>query len=157
MVIAQQLPQTSRRRHGGHLDRGAAAVEMAFVMPLLIAMIVGIIDFSRIFNGEIQLSQAAREGARIAALGTPGGFTWDEAVTRTISALTDPAFQGNATTTVTVRVVDVYGNVVPAGSAIQAVCADATNYGQVTVSIPYEKIWWGPATLSQKAVMKCAG
>ena len=154
MVIAQQLPQTSRRRHEGHLDRGAVAVEMAIVLPLLMAMIIGIIDFSRIFNGEIQLSQAAREGARIAALGTPGGFTTDDVATRTTAALNNPALQGDVTPTVTMRVVGVAGNEVLAD---RAVCTGATNYGEVTVSIPYEKIWWGPARLSQKAVMKCTG
>ena len=47
MVIAQQLPQTSRRRHEGHLDRGAAAVEMALVLPVLLFLLMGIIDFGR--------------------------------------------------------------------------------------------------------------
>ena len=47
MVIAQQLPQTSRRRHKGHLDRGAAAVEMALVLPVLLFLLMGIIDFGR--------------------------------------------------------------------------------------------------------------
>lgn len=151
-MIAQERPVTSRRRRTGRLDRGAAAVEMALVMPLLIAMIIGIIDFSRIFNAEIQLSQAAREGARIAALGTLGGFTTSDVGIRTNAALTNPAFQGN-TSTATVNVVNSAGAVVVGN----AVCSDSTNFGQVTVSISYLKIWWGPSTLTQKAVMKCAG
>ena len=48
--MAQQLPQTSRRRHGGHLDRGAVAVEMALVLPVLLFLLVGIIDFGRAVN-----------------------------------------------------------------------------------------------------------
>ena len=74
VVIAQRLPTASRRRHNnrlggnGRLDRGAAAVEMAIVLPLLIMMILGIIDFSRVFNAQLQLSQAAREGVRLASL-----------------------------------------------------------------------------------------
>lgn len=31
MVVAQQLPQTSRHKHEGQFDRGAVAVELAFV------------------------------------------------------------------------------------------------------------------------------
>lgn len=75
MVIAQQLPQTSRRRHKGHLDRGAAAVEMALVLPVLLFLLMGMIDFGRMFNAQIQLSQAAREGVRLAALNTTGVTT----------------------------------------------------------------------------------
>lgn len=57
-----------RKQCEGHRDRGAAAVEIALVLPLLIAMLFGIIDVSRLFNAELQLSQAAREGARLASL-----------------------------------------------------------------------------------------
>jgi len=69
MVIAQQLPQTSRRRHDGHLDRGAAAVEMALVLPLLLLVLFGLIDSGRAFNAQMQLTQAAREAVRVKALG----------------------------------------------------------------------------------------
>lgn len=71
-MIARQLPQTSRRRHKGHHDRGAAAVEMALVLPLLLFLVMGIIDFGRAYSAQIQLSSAAREGVRLAAL-NPGG------------------------------------------------------------------------------------
>jgi Flp pilus assembly protein TadG len=152
VVIARQLPQVSRRRRKRHFDRGAAAVEMALVMPILLSMIIGVIDFSRIFNAEIQLSQAAREGARIAALGTPGGFGASDVNTRTNATLNNPAFQGG-TSSATVNVVDSTGAVI----AANAVCTDALNFAQVTVSISYQKIWWGPSTLTQTARMQCAG
>lgn len=155
-VNTQRLPQTSRPRNNSHLDRGAAAVEMALVMPLLFLMIMGIIDFGRIFNGEIQLSQAAREGARIAALGTPGSFSVSDVTTRTQAALSNPAFQGNAGVAIQVNVVDVAGTTQTA-NAVCATSDSASNYGQVTVSIPYKKILFGPASLSQTAVMKCLG
>jgi len=147
----------SGRRHGRRVrswrdDRGAAAVEMALVLPVLLSLIIGIIDFSRIYNGQIQLSQAAREGARIAALGTQGGFVVADVTTRANAALNNPAFQGN-TATVSLAVVNSAGATVTA----DVVCPDNLNYGQVTVSIAYQKIWWGPSTLTQKAVMKCAG
>ena len=48
-------------------DRGAAAVEFALVLPLLIAMILGMIDFGRAYNQQITLTQLAREGARLIA------------------------------------------------------------------------------------------
>jgi Flp pilus assembly protein TadG len=53
----------------GASDRGAAAVEFALVLPLLLLLVFGIIDFGRALNAQITLTQAAREGARLAALG----------------------------------------------------------------------------------------
>ena len=50
-------------------DRGAVAVEFALLLPMLLLLLFGIIDFGRALNAQITLTQAAREGARIAALG----------------------------------------------------------------------------------------
>ena len=49
-------------------ERGAAAVEMAIVLPLLILILFGIVEFSIYFNRLQGLQAAAREGARVAAL-----------------------------------------------------------------------------------------
>jgi len=175
-VIVKPLTGTSCRQRRGnlehkrHVDRGAAAVEMALVMPLLILMVMGIIDFGRIFNGEIQLSQAAREGARVAALGKSGDFTVQNAIDRTTAALTNPAFQGSLsfgntglvsgcaspTSCILVDVVPVAVGTARNGTVCQPGDA-ATGNSQVTVTIPYSKILFGPASLSQKAVMKCSG
>ncbi|MFI5622882.1 TadE/TadG family type IV pilus assembly protein [Nocardioides sp. NPDC051685] len=53
-------------------DRGAAAVEFALVLPLLLLMLFGLIDFGRALNAQITLTQSAREGVRLAALQQPG-------------------------------------------------------------------------------------
>src|SRR5262245_53544467 len=50
-------------------ERGQALVEFAIIVTLMIALISGIVDFGRAFNGWIALSSAAREGARLAAVG----------------------------------------------------------------------------------------
>jgi Flp pilus assembly protein TadG len=52
-------------------DRGAAAVEFALLLPLLMLLVFGIVDFGRALNAQVTLTQAAREGARMAALGEP--------------------------------------------------------------------------------------
>lgn len=49
-------------------DRGAAAIEFALVLPVLILLVVGLIEFGRAYNVLISLSNAAREGARTMAI-----------------------------------------------------------------------------------------
>ena len=56
--------RTRRRRS----ERGAAAVEMALVLPILLFLVFGIVDFGRLLNAQITLTEAAREGARAEAL-----------------------------------------------------------------------------------------
>ncbi|WP_033345364.1 TadE family protein [Catenuloplanes japonicus] len=45
-------------------DRGAAAVETALVLPLLLMVIFAMVDFGRMLNAQIRVTEAAREGAR---------------------------------------------------------------------------------------------
>jgi Flp pilus assembly protein TadG len=49
-------------------QRGAVAVEFALVLPLLMVLVFGVIDFGRAFNAQETLTQAAREGSRLAAV-----------------------------------------------------------------------------------------
>jgi Flp pilus assembly protein TadG len=52
-------------------DRGSVAVEFALVLPVLLLIVFAIIDFGRALNAQIDLTGAAREGVRLAALGYP--------------------------------------------------------------------------------------
>ena len=45
-------------------ESGAAAVEFALVVPVLLTLIFGIVDFSLAFNYRTQLNNAAIQGAR---------------------------------------------------------------------------------------------
>ena len=49
-------------------ERGAAAVEFALVLPLLVLLVAGIADFGRAYYLQTTLSGAAREGVRAMAL-----------------------------------------------------------------------------------------
>ena len=51
-------------------ERGAAAVEFALVLPLLLSVVGGTLDFGRLYYQQVVLSNAARDGARLAAMGT---------------------------------------------------------------------------------------
>jgi Flp pilus assembly protein TadG len=49
-------------------ERGQAMVEFALVLPILMALLLGIIQFGIVFNNYITLTDATRAGARQAAV-----------------------------------------------------------------------------------------
>jgi Flp pilus assembly protein TadG len=51
-----------------HYQRGAVLVEMALVLPILLVLFVGIVDFGLILREYQILQNAAREGARLSTL-----------------------------------------------------------------------------------------
>jgi hypothetical protein len=58
-------------------ERGANLIEMALVMPFLIVLLFGIIEFGWVFAQDLTIKHGAREGARLAAVafgGTPAGL-----------------------------------------------------------------------------------
>jgi len=75
----------SSRRGARSSDRGATAVEFALLLPLLLLLVFGIIDFGRAINAQITLTQAAREGARLAALGQPNVVSGTQAAATGLS------------------------------------------------------------------------
>lgn len=57
-----------RKRHN---EKGAAMVELAIILPVLLMLMVGIIEFGRAYNTQVSIQAAAREGARELALRKP--------------------------------------------------------------------------------------
>jgi Flp pilus assembly protein TadG len=149
----------SRNKHEGHRDCGAAAVEMALVLPLLLLVLFGLIDFGRAFNAQMQLTQAAREAVRVKALGGTNQNAQDRV---------DAATGGLAPTSAPFPK--------PTASFPVADCAagDITSNAKVTVSYSFEFItplgpiarFFGASplpgvgdlkTLSADGVMRCSG
>ena len=64
--------------------RGAELIEFALVFPLLLLVVLGIVDFGFLFQRMEVVTNAAREGARIAVL---PGYTASDACTRALSYL----------------------------------------------------------------------
>jgi Flp pilus assembly protein TadG len=77
-------------------DAGVALIETAFVLPILLILVIGVLDFGRAFHTKSLLDQAAREGARLAVITTPDPGL----VTARVNALLAPA--GITATSVTV-------------------------------------------------------
>jgi Flp pilus assembly protein TadG len=98
--------------------RGSLTLELLFVLPILMAILLGTIEFSMFGLARQQIVAASREGARVAALG--GSAPDVQQVTR--------QFLGNgrlANATVQADITDVLGNPTPSGQPVR-----------VTVSIP---------------------
>jgi len=54
--------------HGARQEKGAALVETAFVLPIMLLVCVGILEFGRAYQTWQVVTNAAREGARVAIL-----------------------------------------------------------------------------------------
>lgn len=117
-------------------DTGAAAVEMALVLPFLLLLLCGIIDFGLAFNARVSLTHAAREAAREYALNQDLG----DAETRANDAA--PLFDGGVT-------------------ADAAPCTFG-NEATVMLTAPYQFIFpfvgaLAGDTMQAKGVMRCGG
>ncbi|NKX52544.1 pilus assembly protein, partial [Arthrobacter deserti] len=54
--------------HRPNAERGAVAVEFALILPILVALLLGIMEFGRAYYTQITLANAAREAARTMAV-----------------------------------------------------------------------------------------
>jgi Flp pilus assembly protein TadG len=64
-------------------DEGQAVVEFAVILPVLLLVLFGILQFGIVFNNYIQVTSAAREGARKAATSRALGVTAAESAATT--------------------------------------------------------------------------
>jgi len=60
-----------RNRQAGRRRSGTSFVEFALVLPVLLGIVMGIIDFGWLERNTLVITNAAREGARAASLGQP--------------------------------------------------------------------------------------
>lgn len=124
-------------------ERGAAAVEFALVVPLLLILVLGIAEFGRAYNVQTVLSGAAREGVRVMALENNP----DEAKARTIEAATGLALTDSQIT------------VEPLATCL-VTTIDPSAVATVTVKyeLPFLTKFFGTSiTLTGKGVMRCNG
>lgn len=69
-------------------QKGQALVEMALVLTILLALLMGTIDMGRALHSYLVLEHASREGARVGALGQ-GDLRIDETVRNALSPVVD--------------------------------------------------------------------
>jgi hypothetical protein len=61
-----------RRRHEA-VERGQSLIEMALILPLLVLIVIGTLEFGFVFDHHLTLEYATREGARAGAALAHGG------------------------------------------------------------------------------------
>jgi Flp pilus assembly protein TadG len=112
-------------------DGGAELIEFAIALPILLLVISGILDFAILFQRYEVVSNAAREGARVAIL---PDFTVDEVTARIQSYLAASGLTATAPApTVTYQTAQL-----GAGGA-------TVNVVKVVVQYPHKFIFIGPA------------
>lgn len=50
-------------------NKGQSMVELALVLPLILLLLMGVVEFGRMFHTYLVLTQGSREGARLAVVG----------------------------------------------------------------------------------------
>lgn len=127
------LGERARRRSRELAERGAAAVEFALIMPILLLLVFGIISYGYMLSFRQAISQAAAEGARAAAVAQVAGDRDDNAVDAVNEALDS---YGVTCAGVTGPLMRNDENVGTCSVAIAA-CANDSTVQCATVSIDY--------------------
>ena len=127
---------------GSRDERGAAVVELALILPILVMFVFGIVQFGNGYNARVELTAAVREGARAAAL---GGTTVTAADIDQKTKAAAPGLTGSLITVTSARCV---GTPVPVNSTVTATYL-------FQYSIPF--VGSRTATLTATGVMRCGG
>jgi len=114
-------------------EKGQVLVETAIILPLLLLLIFGLIDFARAMYTKNTLNNAARSGARTAAVTQPSpsaeSGTLDSPATSTANMIKNNLFNGIPdSVTYTLNVLDATGTTPVTGPA------SAGNIVKVTVT-----------------------
>jgi Flp pilus assembly protein TadG len=132
---------SSPKRRARTARRGAALVEFALVAPIFLAFVVGSIELGRAITVQEALTNASREGARVATL----DGAMDSDVTSAVDTYLSGMSISGANTTVSPDNPGTY----PGGTQVT-----------VSVSIAYASVSWVPspwflknATLTAETVM----
>ncbi|KXS40676.1 MAG: TadE family protein [Candidatus Frackibacter sp. T328-2] len=70
--------------------RGQALVELALVLPVILLILFGIVEFGRVFHAYLVITNAAREGAREGAISNS-----DSQIQSTVETAVDPSLDLN--------------------------------------------------------------
>lgn len=131
--------------------RGAALVEFAIVLPLLLALVFGIIEFGFLFYNKAMLTNASREGARL-------GIVYNFPTRTTAAAIEDRVKQYCGSNLITFG-----GSKIPTLNPPPTPCVNSGDPLTVTVNFSYQFLvlpnfvsgLTGPLTLQAATTMRC--
>jgi Flp pilus assembly protein TadG len=121
-----------RLRHDRR-ERGSQLIELALVLPMLLLMFAAIVDFGLLFQRYLVISNAAREGARIAVL---PGYTQTDVQNR----VTQYVQQSTGDTTLSPKATLTPVSITPSAASPPFPAA------QVTVSLTHNYLVIGPVS-----------
>jgi Flp pilus assembly protein TadG len=137
-------------------DRGATILEMALVLPILFAVLFGILEFGRAYNIFQTVTNAAREGARYSVAPIASGLpnAGNLPTQSQVKADVQYFLRGDGITVPDSKI-DVVQNCTGT-AACPTVNNIALQYSQVTVTAPYTFIYFpfGTLNISSRAVMR---
>lgn len=123
------------RKHTNR-EKGAAMVEFAIILPVLLLLVFGIIEFGRAYNTQLTLTHAAREGVRT-------------------YAITQDAAQGKSTAELAATTLD------PAQMTFTTTPCVIGTPTSMQIQYPFQLFIpffpSTPITITSKGVMKCGG
>ena len=123
-------------------ERGAAVVEFALVVPLLLLLVLGIAEFGRAYNVQTTLSGAARQGVRVMALQNSASAA------RTATKAAAPSL----------NLTDAQISVAPTTCATTGTTPPPTATVTITYPMSFISKFFGTSiTLTGKGVMRCNG
>jgi Flp pilus assembly protein TadG len=145
------------RKNKTKLRFGAAAVEFAISLPLLMAVFMGVLESGRLMSALEIVVNAAREGAPLAVLGGSTIGTSTSTGSSEVNYRVREYFNsgGLSTSSATITVTDLDNSTIT--DLPQASTGDRI---QVTVSVPFASVAWctpwffGSAKLTATSVMR---
>jgi Flp pilus assembly protein TadG len=136
-------------------EEAASAVEFAIILPLLILILFGIIEFGLLLYNKQMITNAAREGARAGIVARTPRLSDDEVKT-VVNDYLSPGGQsrlidfGTATPVVTVTRTDVNGDGSLVGFGDDLSVLVTFNYSFLVLT----NLGFGPVNIGSTAVMK---
>lgn len=141
--------------HRTHED-GAAAVEFAIVLTLLLTLVLGTVEFGRYFMFQAAISNAARVAARTMAIeSATGGFAdpVGDAKSKAIASANGVVVPGISAGSITISPSTVPCS--PAGTI--SVTIAYTGYAELTNFLPQAPSGFFPDSVTGKASAQCGG